>query len=113
VCYTLFGQHDYLDENDMPCLFDDEIPAEESDFAYAKTVTVNNKTKFFVKRGDHGKLFNPIGMSDEWTHRDFRNKTGKKQWNFMEVNERVFTFYIRFLKSKNTAHHMNAEREAF
>lgn len=113
VCYTIFGQHDYLDADDMPCLMDGDVTAEENDWACAKTVTIDGNTRFFVKRGDNGRLLNPIGISDEWTHNKFRHQTGKKAWNFMEVNERVFQFYIQFLKTKNTAYHINAEREAF
>ena len=114
VCYTFYGQHDYLDADDNPTLMDiDGVEAEERDLAFAKAVTVNGRTRFFIKQGDNGRLFNPIGMTDQWTHNKFRHHTGSKQWNFVEVSPRAFGFYLDFLRTKNTAYHKNAEREAF
>jgi len=37
---------------------------------------------------------------------------GRPEWEFKETNEQVFTKYIKFLKTKNTAWLNNAERES-
>ena len=83
----------------------------ENSDAYAKSVTGNTKTRFFVKRGRHGKLYNPIGIYSEGTANRQLRHTGRFEWEFKESTEKVFNFYIKFLKTKNSAWLNNAERE--
>lgn len=120
VVYTMFGSHDYLDENNHPVLMDEyydegePLPAEERDLAYAKAITINdNPTRFYVKQGSNGKFYNPIGMYTEGRHTKQLKHAGRAEWEFREVNRKVFGFYLNFLKSKNVAQLTNAEREAF
>ena len=101
--YTILGDHDYIDNDDHP-------RSEESK-AMAKSITANNNTRYFVKIGTYGKIFNPIGLHSEGRQDKFLSKIGRKEWEFKEVNLKVFDLYINFLKSRNIAWLNNAQRE--
>lgn len=102
--YTMIGDHDYLDEAKNP------LAKTDNDKVVAKKL-VNTKTRYFVKAGPYGKLFNPIGLYSEGRGNRFVAKSGKNLWSFKEVNNKVFSLYVSFLKTKNTAWLTNAERE--
>lgn len=106
IVYTIFGKHDHLDDNGNPILNN-----EESDMGFAKEVVTQTDRKFFVKQGDNGRLYNPIGTLDEGTHSKHRHHTDIKRWRYRQVNWKIFTLYLAFLRTKNTAYHKNAERE--
>jgi hypothetical protein len=104
-CYTILGQQNYLDDMDRPRI-DDE------DDALAKSVNVDNKpTRFYIKVGTYGKIYNPIGLYSEGQSKKFLAKIGRKEFEFKEVNQKIFDLYINFLSTKNTAWLVNAERE--
>ena len=103
--YTIFGKHDWLDDEGFPRI------NEETPDAYAKSISGNSETKFFVKRGRYGKLYNPIGLYSEGTANKQLRHAGKPEWEFKKETEKVFNFYINFLKTKNSAWLNNAERE--
>ena len=102
--YTIFGKHDWLDDEGFP-----RLDVEGAD-TYAKSMTGNERTKFFVKRGRHGRLYNPIGLYSEGTANKQLRHAGKPEWEFREATEKTFNFYIKFLKTKNSAWLSNAER---
>lgn len=104
-CYTVFGEHDYIDEEKRPKV------SETSQKIYAKTITSNNRTRYFVKVGTYGKIFNPIGMYSEGKENKFLSKIGKAEWRFKEVNSSIFNFYLNFLSTRNIAWLNNAQRE--
>jgi hypothetical protein len=101
--YTILGNHDYIDEEDKP--------RTEENKALARSITVNNRTRYFIKIGAYGKIFNPIGLHSEGKENKFLSKIGRKEWDFKEVNMRVFDLYLNFLKSRNIAWLNNAQRE--
>jgi hypothetical protein len=103
--YTVLGSHDFLDDNEAPMLNDD------AKNVYAKTVTVSDRTRYFVTIGLHGKLFNPMGMYSEGRREKFLSKIGKTEWNLKEVNPKIFNMYIKFLSTRNIAWLNNAQRE--
>jgi hypothetical protein len=104
-CYTILGQQDYLDTMDRP-------RTESEDNALAKAVSVDNKpTRFYIKVGTYGKIYNPIGLYSEGQSKKFLAKIGRKQFEFKEVNQKIFDLYVNFLSTKNTAWLVNAERE--
>lgn len=103
--YTILGDHDRFDKDNNPVL------VRESDKALAKKVIVNNKTKYYIKVGAHGKIYNPIGMFSEGHANRFMSQSGKRAWEFREVNSKVFDMYLSFLKTKNIAWLNNAQRE--
>lgn len=102
--YTIFGQHDYL-ENNLPCLakFDDVKM-----FAYS--VQHANIITYFCKVDRHGRLYNPIGLTTQEQVRHNRQRS-KDNWKFRKQEKKVFDFYLQFLKTKNPAHLNVAQRE--
>lgn len=113
--FCFWGEHDYEDESGYPMrFFDQESELEEvfGDYdVYAIKVTVGRKANYYVKRGKHGHLFNPIGMYSEGTNRKQMRHAGKPEWSFVITSEKIFGYYINFLKTKNIAWLRNAERE--
>ena len=103
--YTILGEHDYIDKQNYPRV------EPESNKALAKTVASGRKTRYFVKIGAYGALFNPMGMFSEGKQNKFLAKIGKNEFEFKEVNSRIFDLYLNFLTSKNTAWLNNAQRE--
>lgn len=101
--YTLLGDHEYIDEEDYPRTNETK--------SLARSITANNKTRYFIKIGAYGKIFNPIGLHSEGKQDKFLSKIGRKEWDFKEVNARVFDLYLSFLKSRNIAWLNNAQRE--
>lgn len=104
--FTILGDHDYVDENDRP------RASTENNKVVAKTSSTDNKpTRYYIKVGTYGKIYNPIGLFSEGNNTKFLSKIGRKQFEFKEVNQRVFDFYVQFLSTKNMAWLNNAERE--
>lgn len=103
--YTIIGKHDFIDSEKNPRLHNDTHDA------CAMKLIGSTSTKFFIKTGLYGKIFNPIGMYSEGTSHKSLSKSGKKLWNFTQVNSKIFDMYITFLKTKNKAWLSNAERE--
>jgi len=102
--YTLFGQHDFL-ENDLPCL------TELNDVKmFAYSVQHGDVITYFCKIDKRGRLYNPIGLMAQSQVRRNRQRS-KDNWQFRKQDEKVFNFYIQFLKTKNPAHLHVAERE--
>lgn len=103
--YTVLGDHQYLDDNNHPRI-------NNEDKALAKSVTIDGRpTKYYIKIGTYGKIYNPIGLYSEGHSEKFLAKIGKKQFEFKEVNQKIFNMYITFLSTKNLAWLNNAERE--
>jgi hypothetical protein len=104
--YTLFGDHDYLDDNNNP------RSKKDSDKVIAQRAGYpDGRIKHFLKIGPHGKLYNPIGLYSEGNANKFVAKFGKKTWEYKQVSQRVFELYTNFLRTKNIAWLNNAERE--
>ena len=108
--YTMIGSQDYMEDGN-PCLAMTSEDAQESTDAYAMRIQIGNRTKYYAKRGRHGKLLNPIGMYSEGMASKRLGHAGKLEWRFVEVKERAFEFYRNFLKTRNLAYLTNAERE--
>lgn len=103
--YTLIGHHEYLDNDQNP-----RSKKDKPDVC-AKKVISNNSTKFFIKTGTYGKIYDPIGLYSEGTSNKFLARAGKKAWDFKQVNAKVFDMYVSFLRTKNKAWLTNSERE--
>jgi len=99
--FTILGNHDYIDENKRPCT------KAETNSTFAKILN----TKFFIKTGTYGRIYNPMGMFSEGKENKFNSKIGKKEFEFKQVNQKIFDMYINFLSTKNIAWLNNAERE--
>lgn len=103
--YTLYGKHNQLDEYGQP------VCNSTSPDLLAKTTLAGDKKTYWVKVGEHGRVYNPIGMYSEGKHNKFTNRSGKNEFEFRKVNKKVFDFYVNFLRTKNLAWLHNAERE--
>lgn len=103
--FTILGSHDYIDNNNRP------RTKNETPSTFAKSITKNDITKFYIKTGTYGKIYNPMGMFSEGKENKFNAKIGKKEYDFKQVNQRIFDLYVTFLSTKNIAWLNNAERE--
>jgi hypothetical protein len=104
--FTILGDHEFLDRDNKP------RAKTESKSVVAKSIQTDSyPKKYYIKVGTHGKIFNPIGLFSEGHNTKFLSKIGRKQWEFKEVNQKVFDMYINFLSTKNIAWLTNAERE--
>lgn len=115
--FTMAGKEDDTDENNNPVLWDLEyedsnevVLAEDRNEAYAKVVESDTGRAYFIKRGNNGHFYNPIGLYSEGN--SDKKRLGLNEWKFERVNRKVFDFYLSFLRSKNKAWLVNAEREA-
>lgn len=104
--FTIFGKHEKLDLDNNP------IVTKNIDQALAKKITLsNNKVKYWIKIGAHGRIYNPIGLFSEGRANKHIARSGKEEWQFRQVNKKVFDMYVSFLKTKNLAWLHNAERQ--
>lgn len=104
VAYTIFGDHDFIDDDQNP-------RTNDLTNCLAKHTISNSKHKYYIKVGAYGKIYNPMGLYSEGTSNKFLAKIGKSAWEFTEVNQKVFDMYVNFLRTKNQAWLNNAERE--
>lgn len=121
VIYALSGSGDIKDTNGFDILLDrqkrnnsDQIVkdlAETRKTACAKTITINGKTRFFIKQGRQGHFYNPLAPIPT-DNRDYVRSHGREEWIYREVNKKVFDYYSLFLKTKNSRHLVDAERES-
>lgn len=66
-------------------------------------------SKFFVKAGAGGFLFNPWGETTEGQLN--REQNGIAMWSFAAVTPDVFSLYMRFLKTRQNTWLSRAENE--
>ena len=104
--FTLSGMEDFLDEDDLP------QTKTETDSVFAKrTKRKNGTTKFTIRLSNNGKLYNPVSILGQEINHSFLNRVCRSNNKFAEVNQKVFNWYVKFLKTKNVAWLHNAERE--
>lgn len=104
--YTIVGLEEFLDDNNTPRLSND------SELVFAKkTLRKDGTIKYTLKLSNSGKLYNPVSMYGKEQETTFLNRVCRSNNKFIEVNQKVFDWYIQFLKTKNTAWLNNAERE--
>lgn len=104
--FTILGDHDFVDDNNRPRANEENIKV-----AAKTSTTDNHPTRYYIKTGTYGKIYNPIGLYSEGKNTKFLSKIGRKQFEYKEVNQKVFDLYTNFLKTKNIAWLNNAERE--
>lgn len=104
--YTIFGKHEELDDLANPLVINNIKDA------LAKKITLsNNKIKYWIKIGPNGRIYNPMGLFSEDRANKHIAKSGKNEWEFRQVNQKVFDLYLSFLRTKNIAWLHNAERQ--
>jgi hypothetical protein len=103
--YTLAGNHKSTNENGVP-LCEDQTA--NSNNGYAKKIVTPNTTHLYIKMSK-GRLINPMGP---YANREIPAKIGNDSvWKWTKVSQNTFGFYLQFLKSRNPAFYLNAERE--
>jgi len=115
--YTILGKHHGYDDNKYPVLFDVRYEdgqiehAEDSSDAFAKVSSFRGQTKYYIKTGSGGALYNPIGLYEGAGKDTNAIKMGRHQFNWTQVNSKCFGFYLEFLRTKNRRYIVNAQRE--
>jgi hypothetical protein len=104
--YTLAGNEDYYDNNQLPRLNVD------SDKTYAKkTIRDDGTIRYSIRLSLSNKLYDPTSAYGLDKTKSFLDNTVRNENRFKNVNVAVFDWYLNFLKTKNTAWLNNAQRE--
>lgn len=106
--YTLVGQEDYLDSEGNAQINAD---GDENKVFAKKTTLKDGSIKYTIRLSNNNKLYNPISIYGVEQESIFLNRVCRSNKKFKEVNEKAFSWYLKFLNSKNTSWLYNAERE--
>jgi hypothetical protein len=80
---------------------------------YAKRVIKGGQARYYIKRDGNSRLFDPHSLDDTGKrHVKFRTGAVSETEKYSLVNLPAFLFYLKFLRTKNKAHYICAEREA-
>lgn len=113
IFYTILGKQDDLDEDGNPILnSEDEDGNSESveERALAQIVIVNGSKKYKVKRYANGQLYDPMGITNRNNQRR-NDRIRSTTYGWTIVSKPCFDLYLAFLRTKNKAHLLRAERE--
>ncbi len=104
--YTLLGENEAVNSKGQPLLvlLDDSGNITNEDKCYAKQVNDN----YFIKTIS-GQLFNPLGMFAD--AKKFQKQAGSYAIKWERVAKNTFDNYLMFLRTKNAAYFLLAERE--
>ena len=103
--YALLGSNESLDDSGQPILY-----------LLDKEGTLINETDCFAKRVNDtyfikaisGKIFNPMGMYSD--RHKFKKQAGSYAIKWERVAKTTFDNYLTFLRTKNEAYFLLAER---
>jgi hypothetical protein len=105
--YTLSGNQDFDDDNQMP------RTKAMSDLVYAKKSTNSEGlSRYFIRLSLSNKLYDPTSPYGLDKTKSFLDNTVRDADRFKAVNTKTFNLYLNFLKTKNTSYLHNAERES-
>lgn len=104
--YTVSGNEDFFDEDQMPRLNSD------SNKVYAKkTIRDNGTARYSIRLSLSNKLYDPTSQYGLDKTKSFLDSTVRSENRFKNVGPKVFDMYLVFLKTKNTSWLHNAQRE--
>jgi hypothetical protein len=104
--YTVAGDQDFNDQDEYPRREQDDIKV------YAKTLLRKDGSyKYMCKTVTTGKLYDAVAKYGVKEDVQFLDRVCRSNDKFKEVNHKVFSLYIKFLKTKNKGYLLNAERE--
>ncbi len=101
--YTVKEFADGKDGDDNSTLKKDSLDA------YAQKKVGKGFIKYFIKF-DGQSFYNPVGLYSG-AERGAKKVPGLQKWKYTSVNKNTFIAYLKFLKTKNTAHLQQALRE--
>ena len=106
VLYTIRGRHDFVDQDGrFQVNFEPVEKAKNNPYVHA----IRHNSRYLVKLGENGRLFNPYGPFSEGMETKLR--VGRPTWKFINTTKANFDQYVTFLKTKNEVFLKNAERE--
>jgi len=106
ILYTVRGREDFVDENGYFQINYQPIErAKTNPYVHA----IKHQSRYLVKLGENGKLFNPYGPFSEGM--ETKQRVGRPTWKFINTTKANFDQYVTFLKTKNEVFLKNAERE--
>lgn len=104
--YCITGAEDFVDNFGQPRTKQDD------DRVLAKHIKdIDNQSKFYIRIANTNKLFNPISILGNESSSTFLDNTCRSNNKFKQVNQKVFSYYLQFLSSKNMLWLNKAERE--
>lgn len=104
--YTLSGNEDFFDENQMP------RKQVDGDKVYAKKIIRDNgSARYSIRLSLSNKLYDPTSQYGLDKTKSFLDSTVRQENRFKNVSPKVFDMYLLFLKTKNTSWLHNAQRE--
>ena len=104
--YTIFGKHDFLDDDGYPCV------TEENELAFAKKNVFNDNESYFIKK-HNGLCLDPVDSHEDKFKKGMMRMSDEKMFRFYKVSIKEFKHYLIFLKTKNSVYLRNAQREGF
>jgi len=66
---------------------------------------------YYIKMSTKGELYDPWGIYTEGQNHKYARHAGQSAWKYRRVTELCFKYYLNFLRSRNKAYLLNAERE--
>lgn len=105
--YCVTGSQEFFDNSQNP-----RVGEEEDSRVLAKRIYRDDGTsRLSIRLSNTGKLQNPLSIFGLEKQTSFLDRVCRSQNKFKEVNMKVFSFYLNFLRTKNVAWLHNAERE--
>lgn len=68
------------------------------------------KPVFYVRINKAGYMYDPWGL-EEGKVEELNKQTGALEWEYAKVKRRIFEQYLSFLRTRNRAHLLNAQRD--
>jgi hypothetical protein len=65
---------------------------------------------FYVRINKAGHMYDPWGL-EEGRSQALNKQTGALEWEHAKVKRRIFEQYLSFLRTRNRAHLLNAQRD--
>jgi hypothetical protein len=103
--YCLDEHKDFTDDDGYYRAF------KEDSNTLARKITKENNTIYQIKISSNKQLFNPFSKFDREKSYSFLDNVVRPTDKFINVNQTVFDYYLRFINTQNTAWLNKAERE--
>ncbi len=108
VNYTIKGKETSLDNTGNPVLsYNTE---KKDDLVFARKYCTM-PARYYVRMSRLNRMYNPFDMYNSGNSNKEQMKLGRPTWKLKEVSKLVFDLYVAFLRTKNEANLLNAERQ--